>query len=146
LPATEGSRTVYVQYQDFATRTSASISDSILYDITAPSSSATSPSTTGMLSFTVSWSGSDALAGIETYDVEYRVGSVGEWMPWLTATPAASAVFGPTLPVTVEVGMTYHFRVRALDRAGNAESFPVDADTATTVIEQYYICLPIIIK
>jgi len=49
----------------------------------------------------------------------------------LTAYP-----FGPDEPVTVEIGQTYYFRVRARDFAGNQEPYPAaDGDTHIRIVE-----------
>lgn len=75
------------------------------------------------------WSGSDpGGSGIAGYDVEYRLGEAGPWMPYLTGTTSTSVAF----PVTR--GMTYSFRARATDAAGNVEDWPPgDGDTRSTI-------------
>ncbi|MCB0027246.1 MAG: S8/S53 family peptidase, partial [Anaerolineales bacterium] len=58
LPAGDGIKTVYVQFMNNANMVSATYSDTILLDMTAPESSASSPAIVSQHSFTVSWSGS----------------------------------------------------------------------------------------
>jgi hypothetical protein len=137
----DGTKTVYVRYQDNVGNISPSYNDTITLDTTAPSSSASSPASTSVPSFNVTWSGTDGLSGIATYDVQYRVGSSGTWTTWLPGTSGTSAVFGPTSPVVIENGETYYFRVRARDNAGNLEDYS-DGDTSTVAELLFKIYLP----
>jgi hypothetical protein len=141
----DGTKTVSVQYRDNALNVSSIYDDEIELDTINPSSSASSPSSTGHLSFTVTWSGSDATSGIDSYDVQYRVGSAGTWTNWLTGTTTTSGVFGPSSPVPVVQGQTYYFRVRARDNASNLEAHPGgDGDTETFI--SFGIYLPQIMR
>ena len=99
-----------------------------ILDTAPPSSSVTDlPTYQSTLSFSVSWSGSDATSGIASYDVQYRDGT-GSWTDWLTETTETSATF------TGEDGHTYYFQCRARDSAGNVEDYPGGyGDTHTTV-------------
>lgn len=82
--------------------------------------------------FTVLWEG-HAAAGIESYDVQYRVGDTGVWTDWLIQTTSTSAQFGPSDPVTLVPGTTYYFRSRAMDKLGQIEEWPTLPDTHTKV-------------
>ncbi len=146
LTSGDGAKTVYVQYSDNAGNVSASYSDTIILDTVAPTSSATSPITTSALSFSVTWSGSDSLSGVASYDVQYRVGSGGTWTDWLASTMATSAIFGPTTPVTVQDRQTCYFQVRARDNAGNVEVYPGGNGDTSTLVQQYNIFLPSVIR
>ncbi len=103
----------------------------IYIDTLPPYSSATSPGTVHVASFTVSWSGSDyGGSGIASYDVERKEASSGSlWQAWQTQTTATSAVFSGVL------GHTYCFRVRARDQLGHVEEWPsyTDGDTCTAI-------------
>jgi hypothetical protein len=97
---------------------------------TAPPSSAVDalPATQGSISFSLSWSGSDATSGVSCYDVQHREGVGGAWTDWYTCTISATANF------TGECDNTYFFRSRAQDNAGNWETYPAipnDYDTKT---------------
>ncbi len=141
----DGTKTVYVQYRDNAGNVSSSYTDTIMLDTINPSSSASSPSSKVTLHFTVTWSGTDATSGIDSYDVQYRVGSAGTWTNWLTGTTTTSDMFGPSSPVTVVQGQTYYFRVRARDNAGNLEAYPGgDGDTETFI--SFGLYLPLIMR
>jgi hypothetical protein len=145
LPAGDGEKAVYVAYRDQAGRISTTYSDTIVLDTLAPVSSATAPASSQLTSFVVTWSGTDALSGIASYDVQYRVGSDGTWTPWLSATSDTSAVFGPSAPVIIVRGKTYFFQVRAADNAGNVEIYPDgDGDASTYVDEVITIYFPIV--
>jgi len=95
--------------------------------------------------FTVSWHGSDNLAGIADYDVQVCVGAghcedpTANWSDWLTRTTATSATFD-ALP------QIYYFRCRARDNAGYVEAWPAHPpyDAFTSVGRQYY--LPLVLR
>jgi Tol biopolymer transport system component len=78
---------------------------------------------------TVSWNGSDDVAGVRWYDVQYRDGERGDWVNWQTHISHTVAIF------LGQPGHQYYLRVRALDRAGNQEAYPADddGDTFTTI-------------
>lgn len=67
-------------------------------------------------SFTVSWSGSDPLSGIQYYDVQYRYNN-GPWTLWLPQTLATTATFNNAAD-----GL-YGFEVRAVDNIDQVELF-----------------------
>ncbi len=69
-----------------------------------------SPSGTAL----ISWSATDALSGIESYQLQQRVGATGEWSDLLTDYVGTSYnLSGLTL------GTDYYFQLRARDNAGN---------------------------
>lgn len=79
-------------------------------------------------SFEVSWSHDPDLSGIREYWVQYRYGQSGMWQAWYAGSDT-SAVFQ-----YADDGVTYYFRVRAIDNAGNEEEYPGgDGDTHTTI-------------
>jgi uncharacterized protein YkwD len=95
--------------------------------------------------FTVSWQGY-ATHGVQNYDIQYRVGTGGIWIDWLTQTTNSSAQFGPTEPVSLTWGSTYYFRSRIRDMLGNVESYPVQADAQTLLGEGFFVHLPVVLK
>jgi hypothetical protein len=118
-----------------------------LLDTSAPSCTVDPlpPSQTAM-SFAVTWSGQDAVpgSGLDTYDVQYRVGPAGVWTDWLPGTAAMSAAFGPSDPLSLQSGQTFYFRCRARDHAANLGAYPGgDGDTWTTV-NFHSIFLPLV--
>jgi Tol biopolymer transport system component len=77
----------------------------------------------------IKWSGQDVgLAGIKNYDIQYRLGSGGTWMDWLTTASTSSLYTGTP-------GTTVFFRSRARDNANNLEAWPtmVSGDASTTL-------------
>jgi outer membrane protein assembly factor BamB len=132
-------QTVYAQFRDFSGHLSDVVSDSILLDLEAPSSSVNAlPASELAMSFMVGWTGSDATSGVATYDVQVRddgvttpggSGTPGTWTPWLTATTATSLSFEGL------AAHRYCFRSRATDAAGNVEAWRVDPDTCTRVTD-----------
>ncbi len=101
-------------------------------DATPPVSSVDPlPPWLNVTSFTVSWNGSDGTSGIDCYDIQFDDGS--GWGDWFTCTQTLSSTFGPGSPVNVTDNVTYSFRSRATDNAGNMEGWPPQPDTYTTI-------------
>jgi hypothetical protein len=77
----------------------------------------------------IRWAGEDNPkgAGIASYDIQVRVAPTGDWIDWKTATSDTNAQY------VGEDGLTYEFRSRARDAAGNIEDWPQQADTYTTI-------------
>jgi hypothetical protein len=127
LATGDGSKTVYARYKDNAGNVSANATDTITLDTTLPTGAVNALGTYQIsLTFTISWSGSDATSGIANYDVQYRDGAGGTWTDWQTSTTATSASF------TGQDAHTYYFRARARDNAGNISAYS-SSDTQTTV-------------
>jgi hypothetical protein len=102
-------------------------SDGVTVDYNVPSSSVNPlPAEVTALTFTVSWSGTDATSSIKWYDIQAKDGN-GDWTDWLTGTALTSSGF------TGVDGHIYYFRSRAWDNAGNDEAYPASADASTTV-------------
>jgi|GEM_PF-4519908 len=76
--------------------------------------------------FTVSWSGSDSLSGIESYDIQVQIDG-GPWQDWRVNQIDTSGFYQGA------PNHTYAFRSRAVDKAGNAEAYPPSPDTVTRV-------------
>ncbi len=100
-------------------------------DRVPPTASVTAlPATTTDTTFTVTWSGSDADAGIEWYNLQYRDGNDpnATWVNWQTNTTAIAALF------TGEPGHTYYFRAQAMDNATNLSNYAAgNGDTYTLI-------------
>ncbi len=97
-------------------------------DVTAPTSSLSSPATSAGSAFLVNWSGSDANSGVHGYDVQYADKTFGAmWTSWKYNTSATGDVFSGL------DGHVYQFRVRARDNVGNVEAFPAGADSETGI-------------
>lgn len=85
--------------------------------------------------FTVRWSGFDSAppnctpTGIASYDVQFRVNG-GSWQNWQRATTGTSATFE-----NAGNGQFVEFRARAVDRAGNLQSWP-GTQASTTIDTQ----------
>jgi YVTN family beta-propeller protein len=73
--------------------------------------------TTVSTSFSVNWSkGMDALSGISSYRLNYRVDTSGTWYTYADYTPDTFALFGGAVP-----GHRYYFEAAAYDSAYNLE-------------------------
>lgn len=79
--------------------------------------------------FDVTWSGQDESggSGIAYYDVQYLVPDDG-WQDWLMHVTATAGTF-----YGAQNGVTYQFRVRAVDNAGNVQ--PFGGAQAQTIID-----------
>ena len=99
-------------------------------DSTAPQSQITALPTVSGIPFSLTWSGTDEVSGLDSYDVQVREGYEGVWTDFLLNTTETSASF------TGSHGQTYFFRVRARDRIGNLEpySYGEGRQTFTTVL------------
>ncbi|RJQ53280.1 MAG: hypothetical protein C4521_08430 [Actinobacteria bacterium] len=97
-------------------------------DMNAPSASVTAPVLGGSSGFTMRWSASDASpsSGIDTYDVGRKANMGGVWGDWTMATTSTSMWMNGTQ------GVTYYFRARARDKAGNEGAWSAEK----------YFCVP----
>ncbi|MBK8987846.1 MAG: DNRLRE domain-containing protein [Chloroflexi bacterium] len=104
----------------------------VTVDTVPPESTITQLPQFSRADFTVAWSGIDLgspATGIAFWDVDFSIDGVN-WSPWLRGTTAQSANW-----LNSTDGVPYFFRVRAVDNAGNAESFtrnPAQQQTSTT--------------
>lgn len=82
-------------------------------------------------SFTIQWTGTDAVSGVADYDVEYRMlipGGSPDWVRLLSGVTETSFLFTGAVD-----GAIYEFRTRARDHAGNEGHFPGAPQAMTTV-------------
>ena len=88
------------------------------------------PEFTIFQSFTVSWSGTDNLSGIASYDLQMSRND-GDWVDLVTQTQATS------FQVTgANFGDKLEFRVRATDNAGNVQAWSPNAQARTIIFNQ----------
>lgn len=104
-------------------------------DSTSPLNTlAQSPDTTRPGDFLVSWDVSrviekgSGLSGI--FDVRVKIDD-GDWILWQPRYEGTSIYYKG------EVGHTYYFEVAAYDNVGNKENFKSQAESITTVVEQF---------
>jgi hypothetical protein len=72
--------------------------------------------------------GYDAFSGVEHYDLQWKVGN-GSWQDYaLNLSPATKNVW-----VVGQLGQTYAFRMRGVDRLGNVRAYPSSAETTTSI-------------
>jgi hypothetical protein len=134
LPATNGTRTVYVKWRDGAGNWSAVKSDTIVLDTVAPTAAApvrallsSTAISAGRIMTRLSWSGSDATSGFARYELQQSTDS-GAWST--VSTSLTSAILDRLLATQ----HTYTFRVRAIDQAGNAGAWMAGP---TAVLSRY---------
>lgn len=116
-----GPRTIYVSFRDAAGNTSAPISDTIIYDATAPvDGSLTATAGAGEVAF--SWSGFvDPGTGVAEYVLRRATGTT----PPGSCTSGAEAYRGAATSTVVSDltdGTTYAWRLCAIDGAGNVST------------------------
>jgi hypothetical protein len=122
LPAGDGTKTVLAQFRNNAGMVSSVVSDTIVLDSTAPTITKAPAAkfkkgvkVGATVPIVVSWNGTDALSGIQSFSLE--VSQDGGAFMQVATTPAKK--------VTTDVapGHGYQFRVRATDVAGNVSGF-----------------------
>jgi hypothetical protein len=97
-------------------------------DTSPPSTTMTPlPQYTTSTSFWVSWSGTDSGSGIGSYNVQYQLND-GAWQPLISNTPQTSFYVQ-----NAQTGQDWGFRVQAIDKAGNAQPWPANAQTSTVI-------------
>lgn len=116
----------FVYAYDRAGNYADAVSWASILDRTPPTSSVASLPSSSPPSFTVYWSGSDATAGVDVFDIEYQQDG-GSWTRWKTGVAETSATFDGAN------GHAYGFRSRAIDMAGHVEAWPPSPDALTTV-------------
>jgi hypothetical protein len=99
-------------------------------DAQPPASTAASLPYAVHQNLSVSWEGHDdaGASGLDSYDIQVRVGAGGAWTTWLDDVTYTQAVYNDTV-----VGQTYYFRSVARDVAGNVEAPPEGGDTSARV-------------
>jgi hypothetical protein len=123
----EGLKNFHARLMDAAGNIGPTVSTKIILDQSPPQTILDDlPEVTPSPNITVRWSSNDSFSGIQWYDVQYRPLG-GNWTDLLQRTSVTSTLF-PGKP-----GLTYSFRVRAQDRAGNPENYP-DAVSATVSV------------
>ena len=85
------------------------------------------PKYTATSYFTVNWSGTDNLAGVNNYDLQWR-GNGGAWVTLVEGTMQTSYNVTGAQP-----NDTYDFRVRATDNVGNVQDYPENPQATTTI-------------
>jgi hypothetical protein len=118
------------------------VAATVVVDKTAPTAVTPKPSLrTGIALETASatqrllvriyWSGSDAGSGVANYDVQRSYDGAAY-------TTIASAITSPSLNVTMNIGHTYTFRVRARDKAGNVGAWTTAYSWGTALRQNNY--------
>ena len=117
LSSPDGTKTVYAQFRDGDGNVSAPVSDTIIFDTISPTSRIIAAGSRG--SITITWEGEDERSDVAFYDVQIRGGASDDWRYLLWHTTLTQTF------VICQSGHTCSFRVRATDRAGNVEDWPV---------------------
>jgi hypothetical protein len=94
-------------------------------DVTPPSTCVLAVARDGR-GYWVQWGGSDNQSGIHDYDVQVMQLPNGRWRDWQVSTTDTDGWFGPT------GNAHFGFRVRATDRRGNEEAWPLQPQLSTT--------------
>jgi N-acetylneuraminic acid mutarotase len=118
---------VYLRLRDVNGQETTVVTGTVNVDLTKPTSTMTALPAFSPANILLAWSGTDALSGISTYDVQVRAGIGGAWTNILSSTTNTSTNY------TGANGITYYFRVRATDAAGNIATWREPYDTFTLV-------------
>jgi hypothetical protein len=86
------------------------------------------PASTQSTAVLLQWSGSDAGVGLDHFELQYALNG-GAWQTASSALPADARAYW----FVGQAGGNYAFRMRAVDKAGNAEAWPGAAEAATTL-------------
>lgn len=141
IPATDGAivttswnvtadgedRPIYLRLRDIYGQVAAVVTGTVDVDTLPPESSMAALPATSPIAINLSWTGSDVTSGVAGYDLQVRAGLPGTWADVLTGTTSTSTTYSG------QAGVTYYFRVRARDLAGNIEPWPSDYDASTVV-------------
>ena len=104
------------------------LADKFVTDGAAPVGGvATLPQVSQSAAFPVSWKAIDYQSGLAHYNVQVRNRSSASWSSWLVGTHATSATYIGT------PGITYEFRVQAVDSRGNAQPWLTAPGMRSTV-------------
>jgi hypothetical protein len=76
----------------------------------------------------IQWTGQDNLSGIDQFDLQRQIGA-GSW------ADAVTGIDGDIKKTWVvgEMGNTYGFRLRGIDRIGNTENYPSNAELTVSI-------------
>jgi murein DD-endopeptidase MepM/ murein hydrolase activator NlpD len=80
----------------------------------------------------LAWSGSDNLSGLDHYDVQMRQITGTTWSNWADLWAQVPASQGQNWFVG-DLNRQYQFRVRGVDRLGNAEDYPASAQASFSI-------------
>jgi murein DD-endopeptidase MepM/ murein hydrolase activator NlpD len=97
-------------------------------DSTAPVSALQAlPETQSSNAIALRWTAEDNLAGIDHFEIQMKTDQ-GAWQDWATLDGEARSS-----AAIVATGHDYAFRMRAVDRIGNQEAYPLLAEASTRV-------------
>ncbi len=121
---------VYARAYDSAGNWSGDVAWNLGLDATPPTSSlAALPATTYSGAVLLYWNAADEGAGLDSFDLQTQQDSSSTWNDW-GSHPGGDARQAWFIG---DPGHTYRFRLRGVDRAGNAEAFPAQAEASTTL-------------
>ncbi len=122
---------VYARAFDQAGNEAVSAAWNILLDHTPPTSQLDPwNATLGSNAILLNWTGSDNLSGLQRFDLQQKIDNAA-WTDHLTFT-ATTRQSWLVLP-TGSSAVTYGYRLRALDQAGNAEAWPSAPEVSATL-------------
>ncbi len=126
---------VYAQVYDMAGNSTGLATWNLGIDKTPPSTQLNSvPATQPSNAFLLGWTGSDNLAGIDYVEIQQKQGA-GTW----TTFPPISG-YSPYYWVIGNPGNSYSYRMHGIDRSGNTENYPTNAEAITSIPDASVIC------
>jgi hypothetical protein len=129
------SAAIFVQGYDNAGHSAGSAAWNLVIDKTPPTThmNSLSPSQPSN-AFLLSWTGADNLSGIEYVEIQEKIGAEN----WTTFPAVDGSIY--QYWIIGNPGSSYSYRMRGVDRAGNSENYPVDAETTTSIPEASVMC------
>lgn len=125
----------YAKVVDWAGNWSGVSAWNITVDRTPPTTTmlpSTKPESTVVL---LNWTGNDNGAGIDHFELQWQK-NYGSWNNY-SPNPNGSSTSGWFVG---DVGMTYGFRIRGVDKAGNSESYPPSAEITVSIPPASELC------
>jgi len=124
LSSGDGTKTIYIKFKDSISNESASVSDNIVLDTTAPSISSVSSGTPTSNGATITWTTNEDASSKVDYGLTNSYGST------TTETDTTARVQSHSISLSnLSSCTTYHYRVRSIDTALNET---IDSDNTFT--------------
>jgi murein DD-endopeptidase MepM/ murein hydrolase activator NlpD len=115
--------------EDRSGRTTAAAAWEVTLDRSAPQTVLGSlPASSDSTAVLLNWTGSDNLAGLGAFDLQFRISGAADWSTLTIPDGSQKSAW-----VIGDPGKSYEYRMRGVDAAGNAEAYPASAEAQTSI-------------